>query len=135
MKQISFGCLWCVLLLISGCSPTPDEQGNHTGKTADNSAISETRLDANLLATTNASTRDTVVIQGMKYTPEVIEVNKGDTVVFINRDIVVHDVTEENKVWGSSEIPVGKSWSLAATESVNYFCSIHVVMKGKVVVK
>ena len=71
----------------------------------------------------------------MKFKPDVLQDNKGDTVVFVNNDIVVHDITEEpNKAWTSSALPVGESWSMVATESVNYFCSIHVVMKGKIIV-
>lgn len=135
MKQICFTCLWCGLLLVFGCSPTSDERRDLAGNSADKSAANQTESDSDLSTVTNASKHDTVIIRGMKYIPDVIEVNKGDTVVFVNKDIVVHDVTEENKAWGSSQIPVGESWSMAATESVSYFCSIHVVMKGKVVVK
>ena len=78
----------------------------------------------------------TVEIKQMKFQPEVINVQKGDTVVWINKDIVAHDVTEEqNKAWTSSVMPSGSSWSLVATQSADYYCSIHVVMKGKLVVQ
>src|SRR5688572_5460248 len=78
----------------------------------------------------------TVEIKQMKFQPEVLNVQKGDTVVWINKDIVVHDVTEEtNKAWTSSAMPFGKSWSLVVTESADYYCSIHVVMKGKLVLQ
>ena len=78
----------------------------------------------------------TVEIKQMKFQPEVLKVQKGDTVVWINNDIVAHDVTEEpNKAWTSSVMPSGKSWSLVITKSADYYCSIHVVMKGKLVVK
>lgn len=78
----------------------------------------------------------TVEIRLMKFQPAELIVQKGDTVVWINHDIVAHDVTEESgKAWTSSLIPVGKSWSLVVTQSADYYCSIHVVMKGKVVVQ
>jgi plastocyanin len=77
-----------------------------------------------------------VSIMGMKFIPEVIEVHKGDVIIFSNSDIVDHDVTEEKtKAWTSSVIHSGKSWRMVATESCDYFCSIHVVMKGKIVVE
>jgi plastocyanin len=78
----------------------------------------------------------TVEIKQMKFQPAELTVQKGDTVVWINQDIVAHDVTEEsNKAWTSSLMPVGKSWSLVVTQSADYYCSIHVVMKGKVLVQ
>jgi len=78
----------------------------------------------------------TVEIKQMKFQPSELIVQKGDTVVWINKDIVAHDVTEElSKAWTSSMMPVGKSWSLVVTQSADYYCSIHVVMKGKLLVK
>jgi plastocyanin len=50
--------------------------------------------------------------------------------------MVVHDVTEEtHKVWSSGPLPAGKSWKMAIDRSADYFCSIHVVMKGKLIVE
>jgi plastocyanin len=78
----------------------------------------------------------TVEIKQMQFQPAELTVQKGDTVVWINKDIVAHDVTEEsNKAWTSSILPSGKSWSMVATQSSNYYCSIHVVMKGKLIVQ
>ena len=72
----------------------------------------------------------------MKFQPAELIVQKGDTVVWINNDIVAHDVTEESsKAWTSSVMPVGQSWSLVVTQNADYYCSIHVVMKGKLVVQ
>jgi plastocyanin len=78
----------------------------------------------------------TVEIKQMKFQPAELVVQKGDTVVWINHDIVPHDVTEESKkAWTSSLMPVGTSWRLIVNESAGYYCSIHVVMKGKLVVQ
>jgi plastocyanin len=78
----------------------------------------------------------TVLIGDMKFQPDQIAVSKGDTIIWKNNDLVAHNVTEfpDNK-WTSSEIPVGESWRMAITESSDYYCSIHPVMKGKIVVK
>lgn len=78
----------------------------------------------------------TIEIREMKFHPAELRVQKGDTVVWINKDLVAHDVTEETrKAWTSSVIPSGKSWRMVVAESVEYFCSIHQVMKGKIVVQ
>jgi plastocyanin len=77
-----------------------------------------------------------VEIALMKFQPAVLTVKKGDTIIFINHDLVIHNITEEtNKLWASSSLQNGKSWTLIATESTVYFCSIHPVMKGKIVVE
>lgn len=77
-----------------------------------------------------------VEINKMKFEPAEIKVNKGDRVVFVNRDLVAHDVTEQSKKnWSSSPLTTDQNWVLVVTESVNYYCSLHVVMKGKIVVE
>jgi plastocyanin len=78
----------------------------------------------------------TVIIQQMKFTPAEVTVNVGDSVTWINRDIVDHNVTEEtNKLWASGTLPLGKTWSMVVMNSANYFCTLHPVMKGSIVVK
>lgn len=77
-----------------------------------------------------------VEISQMKFIPDGIVANKGDTVIFTNHDMVTHDITEEShKAWSSSPLPKDSAWVLVVTESVNYYCSIHPVMKGKIVVE
>jgi plastocyanin len=78
----------------------------------------------------------TVEIAQMKFSPSELRVEKGDSIVFANHDIVVHDVTDEKtKKWKSSFLQPGDSWTLVVEESSDYFCSIHVVMKGKIIVE
>jgi plastocyanin len=77
-----------------------------------------------------------VEIKQMQFQPAELALQKGDTVIWINHDIVTHDVTEEKgKVWTSGPLAPGDSWSLVVTEGADYFCSIHVVMKGKLIVQ
>lgn len=77
-----------------------------------------------------------VEIKQMQFIPATIKVNKGDTIEWINNDIVVHDITEEkNKDWASSPVAIGSKWQKVADKSADYFCSIHVVMKGKIIVE
>ena len=77
----------------------------------------------------------TVEIKQMQFQPAELKVQKGDTVIFKNEDLVAHDVTEASgKIWSSSSLPPGKSWKMSVTQSANYYCSIHQVMKGKLMV-
>lgn len=78
---------------------------------------------------------DTVVIEQMKFNPQTITVNKGDTVLFINKDIVEHNATEDNKAWQSPTLQMGDSWKFVPEKSADYYCSIHIVMKGRIEVK
>jgi plastocyanin len=83
-----------------------------------------------------APVKHIVEIKAMKFEPAELILNRGDTVVWVNRDIVAHDVTEEpGKAWTSSIMPAGASWSLVVAKSADYYCSIHVVMKGKLLVQ
>jgi plastocyanin len=78
----------------------------------------------------------TVVISGMQFHPDSLNVAKGDTVKWINKDIVTHNVTEyPGKKWTSGPITPGASWKKVITHGFNYFCSIHPNMKGKITVK
>lgn len=77
----------------------------------------------------------TVEIKQMKFIPETLNVHKGDNVIWVNKDIVDHDVTElSKKEWASSKLAPGASWSMIVTKSENYYCNLHVVMRGKIVV-
>lgn len=76
----------------------------------------------------------TVEIKQMKFHPEVLKVHKGDKVIWVNKDIVEHDVTElTSKAWASSKMAAGASWSMIVTKSEAYYCNLHVVMRGNII--
>jgi plastocyanin len=78
----------------------------------------------------------TIEIQSMKFKPEEIYVHKGDTVIWDNQDLVAHCVTEDpGKAWTSLEIEPGNTWKKVVDKSTNYYCAIHLVMKGRIVVE
>ncbi|MBS1929332.1 MAG: cupredoxin domain-containing protein [Chitinophagaceae bacterium] len=78
---------------------------------------------------------DTVTIANMKFSPDTITVKKGDTLVFINNDIVPHNVTEKDSAWQSQTLNPEDIWKFAPDKSYDYFCSLHMVMKGKITVE
>lgn len=71
----------------------------------------------------------------MKFVPADLNVHKGDTVLWINKDIVAHDVTETNKAWASPTLPNDASFKKVITTNETYYCSIHLIMTGKVLVE
>ncbi len=108
------------LFFLNGCSSPPEEYNT-------TSQIPEEKPAPSLYI---------VQIEQMKFFPSSISVNAGDTIMWVNNDMVAHDVTEEkNKSWSSSLLQPGKSWKLVVKESADYYCSIHVVMKGSFGIK
>ena len=76
-----------------------------------------------------------VVIDGMKFTPQVVQVKKGDTIVWENRDMFVHNVTAAGAK--SGDLVPGKTWRyvVRVKTSFDYRCTLHPVMKGRIEVK
>lgn len=82
-----------------------------------------------------APTSVNVSIAQMKFIPDDVRVHAGDTVIFTNKDVVDHDVTElPDSAWTSGLMHPGDSWTWVADSTAYYFCSIHVVMRGTVIV-
>ena len=78
----------------------------------------------------------TIEIDQMKFIPEHLVVNKGDTVVWINKDYIQHDITDKNKEeWTSGVLNKDMKWSKVITKDEDYYCSIHVVMNGIIRIK
>jgi plastocyanin len=126
-----------LLFFISACNSSTEKTDNgSTPKEEWSTKERENLFDTSQTGLRNTDNFHSVEIRQMKFFPEVITVHAGDTVAWINNDIVVHDITEEkNKAWSSSPLPVGSTWQMVANNSVDYFCSIHVMMKGKIVVE
>lgn len=80
-------------------------------------------------------TKHIIEIKNMMFNPSELTIKKGDTVVWVNRDIFPHDVTEiKNKTWSSSTLKQGKSWYKVFLKNEDYYCSLHIVMEGKIIV-
>ena len=95
-----------------------------------------TSPDQNRIANVAVHKTDTVIIHQMQFSPATITVNNGDTIVWINKDLVDHDVTalQKNSFY-SDTIAVGKTWKMAISDSAAYRCSIHPVMKGQILLE
>ncbi len=78
----------------------------------------------------------TVIIEAMKFKPAHLTIHKGDIVVWINKGLVQHNVTDfPSKSWTSGMIQVGEKWEMTPDKSFNYYCSIHPTMLGSITVE
>jgi plastocyanin len=74
----------------------------------------------------------TVQIDNMKFTPDNLNLIRGDSILWINKDIVPHTVTAEDNSFDSKSIAPGESWKMRPRKAgkVFYKCSFHPVMKA-----
>jgi plastocyanin len=94
-------------------------------------------------ARTDASarpTRHTIEIRAMEFHPAVLEVAKGDTVVWINRDIVPHTATAAAvapPAWDTGTLTAGQSGRYVPGHSGEalYTCTLHPTMRGKLIIR
>jgi plastocyanin len=91
---------------------------------------------AGCAATALAATH-TVTMEGFAFKPQVLEVKPGDTVEWVNRDILPHTATATGNAFDSKTIqPGGKwSWTARAAGQYAYECALHPNMKAVVQVK
>jgi len=119
MKIINYFVVFASLLILNSCSSGEEKDA------AESAPVEENKPEMHAIE-----------MSQMKFNPAELRVKKGDKILFVNHDMVAHDVTEESKkAWNSSPMADGQTWILIATETVNYYCSLHPVMKGKIVVE
>ena len=77
----------------------------------------------------------TVTMEGMVFTPASLTINAGDTVIWVNNDIVEHTATATG--FDSKLIAPGKSWKQTFKSKArhDYVCKYHPTMKGTLVVR
>lgn len=74
----------------------------------------------------------TIEISGFAFVPKQLEVKVGDTITWINRDIVPHNIVESiNQRIISANLGPGEAYTFVVKESVFYHCELHPSMKGK----
>lgn len=77
-------------------------------------------------------TMHTVEIKGMKYIPQRLTINDGDSIIFINKDLVPHDVVSDTKNFKSPKISPRNEWKTSFISDINYHCSYHLSMTGQI---
>ena len=71
----------------------------------------------------------TVTIDAAKFSPSELTVRPGDTVVWVNKDILAHTATSKTGGFDSKTIQPGASWRYRVTAKTtgefSYTCSFH----------
>ncbi|MBX5438190.1 MAG: hypothetical protein IRZ29_01470 [Thermoflavifilum sp.] len=115
MKGMDFICTGCwamaVPLLLDACHSTPQQ------------------------ALSRETPTDTVWIRGLKFVPDTLYLSGESRVVFINQDMVVHNVKSLDSSWGSPNLPSDSSWSFLMQQSAAYQCTLHPTMRGWIIVQ
>lgn len=81
--------------------------------------------------------RHVVEIRGLAFHPAVLEVAPGDTVVWINRDIVRHTATANGSNGWDTGILAQEDSSRYVPRRIGetpYICTLHPTMRGRVTV-
>lgn len=88
-------------------------------------------------AATAAGSTHAVNIEGMRFAPERLEVAVGDSITWINRDVVPHTVTAAGRALESGTIAPGAKWTLRVRTKgeIAYLCRFHPMMKGSLVAR
>jgi plastocyanin len=78
-----------------------------------------------------------ITIDNFSFTPKEITVATGTTITWVNHDDVPHTVVSPDKKFRSKALDTDDQFSFTFTDAgtYNYFCSVHPVMIGKIIVK
>jgi plastocyanin len=69
----------------------------------------------------------TVSIDGARFSPADLTVRAGDTIVWVNNDILAHTATSRNGAFDSKVIEPGRRWKFVVKQkgTFAYTCSFH----------
>ena len=73
-----------------------------------------------------------VTIEGMRFEPQTLTVSSGDTIVWVNKDLVPHTATSKAGGFDSKTIQADESWTYTAGTKGEfaYICAFHPAMKA-----
>ena len=79
-----------------------------------------------------------VTIDATSFTPAELTIRAGDSVVWMNRDVIPHTATQSGgKGFDSGTLKSGDAWKHTFTTggTVDYVCTFHPTMKGRVMIE
>lgn len=116
-----------VLALLFGCTST---------STKINVSDSDVNLDINNLNTAQiGSVTHSINIMNLSFTPFIITINQGDTITWTNNDTMPHTVTGGELNSAVLQKNETFSYTFNTKGTIDYICTIHPSMKGKVIVQ
>jgi plastocyanin len=79
----------------------------------------------------------TVVMEAVRFQPEVLTVRAGDSVVWVNKDPFPHTATSKAGGFDSQSIQADQSWKYVVKKKgeFEYVCTLHPTMKGTLSVR
>ena len=80
------------------------------------------------------SKKHVVEIRNLEFTPKELAVAPGDTITWINYDLVPHTVTADDESWDSGLINANGQWQTVVQKDMlsTYFCQFHPNMKAQI---
>ncbi len=83
-----------------------------------------------------AGAAHTVRISSFAFEPTRLEVSVGDTITWVNDDVVPHTATASDKSWGSGSLDHGQSQTLTVNREMqgSYYCRHHPSMVAELVI-
>lgn len=123
---------WGLLVFLFACNNPQEKPTSAPEKPIDTTSKSATDNPVSPVQNTHTHI---IEISRMQFNPAELTVPAGDTVVWINNDLTNHCITEVNKTWTSGSLEPTKSFKKVIYKNSDYFCAIHIVMKGKIMVQ
>ena len=86
---------------------------------------------------TNAAPSTIVAIRDFAFQPSRMTVEPGTTVTWVNEDETPHTITDKDKTFRSAALDTNDRFSYTFTQpgDFTYFCTLHPMMVGTIVVK
>lgn len=74
---------------------------------------------------------------GVRFEPQRLTSAAGDTIEWVNDDLVPHTASAADSSWDSGDLPPGARWriTLARAGRVPYGCRYHPTMTGEIEVR
>ena len=90
-----------------------------------------------VVASAAQTSTHTVTMENIQFNPRELTVHLGDRIVWVNKDLVPHTATANDKSFDSGSVAADASWSYVAKKKGEYpyTCTFHPTMKGKLTVQ
>jgi plastocyanin len=78
-----------------------------------------------------------ITIEEMRFQPQLVEVATGDTIVWVNKDLVAHTATSKTAAFDSKLIGANASWKYTVRNrgTLPHTCTYHPTMSGTIRVR
>ena len=135
MNGDGFKGMWSAARTQASVTTLPTVDTTVTTTSTTEAAVSSTQAPPTTVAAGPKTV--SVAIQNFAFSPATLNINRGDTVIWTNKDSAPHTVTSDTgSEMGSSTLSTGGTYShtFNTAGTFSYHCNIHASMKAKVIV-